>query len=236
MSQQLGFLQKELGRPVTLNRTHYLAMGTFYDEHFKSLRGVGVVFDSTYGPNQGGKGYLFGTGYPYYGLTWEGSLTGVLELPFVTQEMWGGADLSFLERLIRESDENFHQAVTLNFHPHYRICEEEGRTMWLGALRFARERKQWSPTAGEFYQFFKNRAQSPLRSRWTGTTLEIFTDSSQENGALCLPSETAAGRSCREIEVDGVIPESRELTNGWMKERLVPIGAGPHRIRVHYDK
>lgn len=234
LNKQLEFLQKETGEPVRMNRTHYLAMGAYYGGHFESLAAGGICFDSTYGPNQGGRGYLFGTGYPYYGLTGKGSLSGVLELPFLTQETWGGADLSFVKRLLRESDENFHEVVMTNFHPHYTILQEEGRAMWRGGLDFAKERKQWCPTLGEFYQFFKKRSESSLRSRCVGGNLEVNVHSKQEEGILSFPAEDLRGRPFLRAEVDGISPEPRKVVNAWFEEILVPIPAGSHQIKVHY--
>jgi hypothetical protein len=236
LEKQVAFLERELGQPIRLNRNHYLALGHFYDEHFKSLQAQGLLFDSTYGPNQGGKGYLFGTGYPYYGMTWDGSATGVLELPFLTQEMWGGADLDFLRRLILESDENFHQCVVMNFHPHYSIRHEEGQETWLGSLRFAKERQQWTPTMGEFFEFFEQRGKSVLQSRFSDNTLEISVESMAETSALSFPNQISGGRRFLRAEMDGVEVTSRQILNGWFEEMLVPVSKGIHRIRVIYGK
>lgn len=234
LGQQIEYLRKELGQPIRLNRTHYLALGKTYDEHFKSLSAQGIFFDSTYGPNQGGRGYLFGTGYPYQGLTWKGSPTGVFELPFLTQELWGGADLPFLEQLIRESDENFHQVITMNFHPHYTILQEEGRAVWLGSLRFAKERKQWIPTLGEFFEFFKARNESPLRSRFKEGKGETWVDARQEGAVLSFPLYHA-GKKLLHATLDGTKIETGQVVNSWFQEALIPVPQGTHQIEVLYE-
>lgn len=236
LDRQIEYLQKELGQAIRINRTHYLALGKTYDEHFKSLSAQGILFDSTYGPNQGGRGYLFGTGYPYQGLTWEGSLTGVFELPFLTQELWGKADLPFLEKLIRESDENFHQVVTMNFHPHYTILGEEGRATWLGSLRFAKERRQWIPTLGEFFDFFRARNESPLRSRFHEGKGEIMVEAEQEGLGLSFPLYLSGKRKLAQASVDGKKVEPRQVVNGWLEEVLIPVSKGSHNIKVDYER
>jgi len=236
LERQIEYLRKELGQPVRVNRTHYLALGENYDEHFKILSRQGIFFDSTYGPNQGGRGYLFGTGYPYQGLTWEGGLTAVFELPFLTQELWGGADLPFLEKLIRESDENFHQAITMNFHPHYTILREEGHAVWLGSLRFAKERKQWIPTLGEFFEFFRARTESSLRSRFQEGRGEIWVNSRLEAGALLFPLYISRGRRLVQATVDGTAARPRQVLNGWFQEVLIPVPQGNHAIKVVYEE
>ena len=234
LREQIQFLEKETGASIRINRTHYLALGSFYDEHFKKLAQEEIPFDSTYGPNQGGRGYLFGTGYPYYGLTWEGRISGVLELPFLTQELWGGADLAFIQRLIAESDKNFHQVVTMNFHPHYKVLYEEGREAWLGGLRFAKERGQWTPTVGEFFRFFEERSKSSLQSQWADGRLEVTTESQADTITLSFPSRTLEGKNLSKIEVDEIEKTPQHLVNGWFEESLVQIPRGPHKVRAVY--
>jgi hypothetical protein len=235
LEEQKQFLEQLVSGPIRTNRTHYLALGTHYGEHFESLAAHGIFFDSTYGPNQGGRGYLFGTGYPYYGLTWQGSLSGVLELPFVTQETWGGADLSFLERLISESDENFHQCLVTNFHPHYTVLKEAGRETWLGSLRLAKEKNQWMPTLEEFSQFFSERSTSPFQSLFDGRNLEVSLEAQGKQGALSFPYQISGGKSLSRLEVDGILTASLKLFNAWSEEVLVPVSQGIHQVRAVYE-
>jgi len=235
LEQQKRILERLVGEPIQTNRTHYLALGTRYGEHFESLADHGILFDSTYGPNQGGRGYLFGTAYPYYGLTWQGSLSGVLELPFISQETWGGANLSFLERLITESDENFHQCLVTNFHPHYTVLKEAGRETWLGSLRLAKEKNQWMPTLGEFFKFFSERNASPFQSRFDGRNLEVSVEARGKQGALSFPYHTSGGKRLSRLEVDGVLTASQKLFNAWSEEVLIPIPQGTHQIRAVYE-
>ncbi len=231
---QIKALEKETKQTVRLNRTHYLALGEVYGAHFEFLGAQGIVLDSTYGPNQVGRGYLFGTGYPYYGMTWEGQLSGVLELPFVTQETWGGADLEFLKLLITESDENFHQVVAINFHPHYTVLQKKGKAMWLGGLRYAKERKQWMPTFGEFHNFFTGRRASQFWSRFEGNILEVFAISQHSYGTLSLPHKISSGRCLSSVEVDGIRKIPLKIINAWSEESLVPVPQGASQVRAIY--
>lgn len=235
LKNQVHLLEAEAGGPVRTNRNHYLALGRDYGEHFETLAGHGLYFDSTYGPNQGGRGYLFGTGYPFYGLNWQGTSSGVLELPFVTQETWGGADLKFLEQLITESDENFHQCLVTNFHPHYTVLKEKGRAMWLGALRFAQERGQWMPTLGEFFEFFQRRSRGRLESRYSGGELRISLDSKMKQGALSFPGRLSDGKCLIRIEMEGEAAKPRVLKNCWSEEWVLPVPNGTHEVRIFYE-
>ena len=235
LALQKTFLERELGRPISINRNHYLALGETYGEHFERLAAEGMRFDSTYGPNQGGRGYLFGTGYPFYGLTWEGASSGVLELPFLMQETWGGADLDFLKRLLKESDENFHQVVTMNFHPHYTVLQEEGRAAWLGALSAAKERGQWTPSLGKFFEFFAARMASPFQSRWEDGRLEIRMNSPKPGLTLCLPRRIE-GKGFTKASIDGNPAQSRGILNFGFEEILIPLPPGTGRVEVHYER
>ena len=235
LKDQLALLEKETGGPVRINRSHFLALGRSYGEHFERLAGHGILLDSTYGPNQGGRGYLFGSGYPYHGLTWEGKLSGVFELPFQTQEMWGGADLAFLKRLISESGEIYHQAVVMNFHPHYTITREKGREMWLESLRFAREKSQWIPTLGEFFKFFCERNESVIESHWSDRRLTINTEAKGETLTLSLPVRPSAGGNLPQVTVDGSLVTPERVGNAWFEECLVPVPRGKHTVEADYE-
>lgn len=233
LEKQKRFLEREAGESVTLNRNHYLAMGTEYGEHFECLASEGIQMDSSYGPNQGGRGYLFGTGYPYYGFTWNGINSGVLEIPFVTQEAWGKADLDFVHRLLAESDENFHQCLVILFHPHYMVREEKGREMWLGALRLAGQKGQWMPTMKEFYAFFRQRSQSRLGSTLVGSRLDVRCESVQKKGCLAFPADKG-GRRISGVLLDGNSVDWAGALNGWSEEALVAVPPGEHTLTVHY--
>ncbi|HXV27356.1 MAG TPA: hypothetical protein VD913_00165, partial [bacterium] len=171
--------------------------------------------------------------YPYYGLKWNGKNSGVLELPFVTQDTWGKADLGFLKQLITESDENFHQCLVINFHPHYRILEEEGRDMWLGAIRFAKEKNQWTPTLEEFFNFTLIRTQAHLTSRWDLPVLSVETNSPAEM-ILSLPLIAFPGQKIISMELDGHKMTGRKVSNMGFEELLLEIPKGAHKVRSVY--
>lgn len=235
LTRQIHFLEQELGERVLVNRNHYLALGHSYGEHFERLQEHKLWWDSTYGPNQGGRGYLFGTGYPYVGLTGDGELSHVLELPFLTQELWGGADLEFLQKLIQESDENFHQCIVMNFHPHYSILREEGREAWLGSLELAQTRKQWIPTLGEFFEFFRKRTESRLQSQFQGNKGQAVAEAQGEGLAISFPSQISSGGKFAGAKVDGQDTPVHKVRNAWSVEVLIPLQRGRHEIQIVYE-
>lgn len=233
LKEQTDELARRTGEPVRLNRNHYLALGTHYGEHFTQLEKAGILYDSTYGPNQGGRGYLFGTGYPFWGMDGKGRLTRVLELPFQTQELWGQADQAFLEQLLAESVSQYHQCVTLLFHPHYMVLQEEGRMVWLETLALARKEGHWLPDMGQFFDFFVKRAASALKSRWDRNRLVVQGHSENSESAIALPLQSA-GRKLQSVHGQGIPLDCREISNAGCKEVLVRIPQKVFEIEAVY--
>ncbi len=236
LQTQIRCLQQQTGQSVRINRNHYLALGRNYGEHFEHLDRHEIGLDSTYGPNQGGRGYLFGTAYPYHGLTWDGKISKVLELPFVTQENWGGADPAFLKGLILDSDANFHQCLVILFHPHYTLTQEEGRQMWTGAMHLAKELNQWIPTMGEFYGFFQSRCESSIESTFSDGILETRVDALAENLTLRFPCRITPDRCIRSVKIDGVESEFHIYLDAWMEDAMVAIPLGSHAVTIVYER
>ena len=234
LAEQTAELAARTGEPVRLNRNHYLALGTHYGEHFERLAAAGIVYDATYGPNQGGRGYLFGTGYPFWGLNWQGENTGVLELPFLTQELWGGADFAFLTRLIEESASNYHQCVTLLFHPHYRVKDAEGRRVWLETLAFARKSGQWMPAMGEFFGFFVARSQSSLQSSFENGKLKVTGHAGYADAGVVLPLNCPEWGTLKSLRLDGKPCEGRTVQNGGDDEVIIAVGQNPFELEASY--
>lgn len=233
LSEQTRALARRTGEPVRFNRNHYLALGTRYGEHFEKLAKAGIAYDLTYGPNQGGRGYLFGTGYPFEGLNWQGGGTGVLELPFQTQELWGQADLAFVEQLLDESVRQYHQCITLLFHPHYAVLQEEGRRVWLSSLQRAKSQGHWLPSLSEFFRFFERRQVAALQSRWSRPKLSLSGIAALSGMAVALPQETAFGR-LQTVECGGASVEKREVLNHGFPEVLIRVPEGPWSVEAVY--
>ncbi|MBI1852388.1 MAG: hypothetical protein HYR85_18770 [Planctomycetes bacterium] len=91
------------GLEATMNRTHYLHLGSDLSEFFRTLDAAGIEVDATFGPNRAGRGHLFGTARPFHPIDRTGLPSPVMEVPFQTQEDWGGVDEAFLARLFRQS-------------------------------------------------------------------------------------------------------------------------------------
>lgn len=235
LAKQIRELEKILEGKVRFNRNHYLALGEYYGEHFDKLSDAGISMDSTYGPNQGGRGYLFGTGYPFLGISWGGKATNVFELPFVAQEMWGGADPDFLKRLLLESKEQFHQCIVILFHPHYQITEKAGRDMWLGAVDEAIREGHWMPSFGEFFRFFEARQALSLTSADQAGCFEVEMDALAEGLAAAIPYELGDGSRFSGAVCGEKTSDFREVSNAWTREILLPVPVGKSKWRIIYE-
>ncbi len=99
-----------------VNRDHMLQLRPHWSETFRILAAGGVALDSTFGANKG-RGYLFGSARPYRALDRNGLPLPILELPFESQEDWGGADAAYFDRLFAANAARHRGALVSIFHP-----------------------------------------------------------------------------------------------------------------------
>jgi hypothetical protein len=103
--------------PIRTSRTRSLPWGGPYARTFAQLAAQGIELDSSYGPEDGCRGYLFGTGYPFRPLAESGLPFPLLELPYQHSEREAGCDGAYLTALARESLAGDHAAIVSLFHP-----------------------------------------------------------------------------------------------------------------------
>ncbi len=234
IERQIAFLELDLARPFA-NRTHYLILGGHYTRSFRLLQREGIRWDTTYGPNRGGRGYLFGTGLPYRPLDTNGQPFDLHEVPFVTQEDWGEASPEFLARLLRESAELYHQIVIPIFHPHLIILEPEGEAFWKGSYRAARDSGAWITDFAGLDRFWSERSASRSQSRWNPNegVLEAAYDARGDGLSLRLPPRTAAGPLLRvRVGVREAAVSRMDAPGGEVV--LVPVDRGRGSLKAEY--
>ena len=107
--------------------------------------------------------------------------------------------------------------------------------MWLGAVRLAKDHKQWIPTFGEFYSFFAKRKDSPYHSEFLNGVLKIQANSQNDNAAISVPRETHSGKFLSKVEVDGIETTKDTVVNAWYEEVLVAVPAGQHLVKIYYS-
>lgn len=236
LAYQKGLLDSFLGegRGAIANRTHYLVCGDHYTRTFRILEKAGIQIDTSFGPNKGGRGYLFGTGLPFHPLDTDGSLFSLLELPFVTQEDWGGVDRDFFAALLSESREHFHQTIVPIFHPHLIVKQKDGEALWKSTYELAEENRHWITNLREFLHFYKKRILSPLRSSREGNRLTLSLEALASGMAVVVPRELE-GAELSSAKLDG--QEAGGIQHSFLgaEEISFPIPLGPHLLEIFYS-
>ncbi len=143
-------------------RIHFLNWGSRYYEPFDEMEKLGIAMDSTLGPNRG-RGYVFATGWPFHPISQAGELYNLLEIPFVSQEDWNGADMDFFNQILESSRREYHSTICSIIHPHKGASHTGSvRDLWLGSLTKARKENHWVATFRELKDFHKRRSHVRL--------------------------------------------------------------------------
>jgi O-antigen/teichoic acid export membrane protein len=221
---------------IVANRTHYLSLGRRYAQDFIHLAGLGIRIDSTYGPNKGGRGYLFGTGYPFYPVNRNGCIVPILEAPFHAQEDWYGADLKFINKLLKDSEDFYHQLIILSYHPQYEIVTKDIET--IGQLfQAANTRQHGVTTFNDFNNFLEKRYNSALNSSFNESgDITTVIEARSDNLTISVPFSSARNNSSvKSIRMDGSAVSYKITDNIFRKEALVNVPQGKHVIEVVYS-
>ncbi len=236
LPHQIELLERDIERPFA-NRTHYLILGDHYTKAFRLLEKQGIRWDTTYGPNRGGRGYQFGTGLPYRPLDTNGNPFALREIPFVTQEDWGEASPEFLERLLRESESRYHQVIIPIFHAHLIVKEPEGEAFWKQSYEDAKATNHWITSFFEWDAFWTARRESALRSTYRARdgVLEADFDAARDDLAILLPMRVGE-RRLASVEVAGRPVEPVPTRFGEVRCARVPVPGGGGRLVARYEE
>ena len=231
LSRQAAQMQSKTPQKIIANRLHYLDWGDDYTKTFRNLHLAGFEIDSSYGPNIG-RGYLFGTGQPFYALDKNGLVITVLEMPFQTQETWGGVDEEYMELLIRESSERYHEVIISNYHPHYSTEGGNSRALLEKNFELAGKYSQWITNFREYGEYLKKRNDVSMMSVFNGGKLIISEDSAYETTVI-VPYEYS-GLKVLKIEVNEDVAEFSKVSVEGAEYALIKIPSGRNKIVVGY--
>ena len=167
--EQIENFRKITGTKLTSCRIHFLNWGNHYTEPFRVMDKLGIILDSSYGPNKA-KSFVFGTGMPFHPMDTDGSLFTISEIPFQTQENWEGVNQEYFEKLLQNSSQLWHSVIIPLFHPH-KTAMKEGRAMWLNSFHQAKDNNHWITTFSEFGDFWKKRCEVELGQYQTGENI-----------------------------------------------------------------
>ncbi len=225
-----------IGPAPLLNRNHYLMWAspadfhsgrTHYTRTFRIMHRHGIVMDSSYGPNREGRGYLFGTGRPFYPMDVDGKRIPVHEMPFVSQENWGGENEAWFQKLFSESRDLYHSALCCIFHPHIIVREEEGNRLWKSVYRMAARHGHSALTFRDYYNFLEARRSSPMRSTpLPGGGIRI--EATARTDGLSVAVQRDASRNA---ELDGTpVKRTISLSLDGQPLTLIPVPRGRHTL------
>lgn len=153
--------------PIVANRNHDMLWTSTYAGVFRRLAAVGVSIDASYGPGDNARGYLFGTGLPFWALDETGIPLPVIEHPTLTTETLGEVDARFMHALFRDSQDAYHQAINVLFHPNaYQTMPRVALfDLWLATYDLARDHDHVVTTLTGFHRFWRDRRKATLRTR-----------------------------------------------------------------------
>lgn len=214
---------------------------------FEQLSAAHVRLDTSFGPTGDEvRGYMFGTGFPYYPLDERGLPLPLLELPFVLHE--ASLTPERLRQFLLNSQSYFHQAIAVRLPAHtMRTHPSAGALMGLrDAHQLAREHDHWVTTSRELLEFLYARRRSVLTSQWSEASRRLTitvnllgsTSRALEQGAfpgIAFP-RTYRGDEISRVILDGKpIPLRQLATSGPSFERVLAVGPGRHTISVYYE-
>ncbi|MEK7273983.1 MAG: hypothetical protein AAB296_04835 [Candidatus Desantisbacteria bacterium] len=212
-------------RDILSSRIHHLAWDKDYVRCFKVLKDNGIKIDSSYGPLRGNKGYLYGTGFPFYPLDEHGRIIEMFEIPFQVQEQFGGVDNSYLKELIQGAVKYNTTLVTL-YHPHY--FEGASRKDYLDVISMAREYGLWMTSFGDYLKHWEARIKSKINYVSMEGMLKIEVDVQGDNLTLCVPQYQ---QRISDVLVDGDIKRYDRIDNNI----LIEVEYGTHKLEIYYQ-
>lgn len=217
---------------ATSSRTHFLAWPTEHSTYFQRLIAAGIQIDSSYGPDLKNRGFLFGTARPFQPLAPNGLPYGIYELPFISAEDLGGADAAFMERMLKQSQQQTHQALSMLFHPnafkwHPSLTNYD---TWKGLCTQAQRYAHVPMTMSGLSQFWRQRAQSHIQQQLRGRHLSLKVSIVGDGQSIVLPARWQG----QQLELPRSVPSSSRLVRLGQPFIQIPLSAGRHELMFTY--
>jgi hypothetical protein len=158
-------------RPLRLARMAEGLWSPDYGASFRTLAGLGVDVDATYGPAwdptepEAAAGYSFGTGLPFQPLDRNGQLLPLLEVPTVLDD-GPGLDADWATRLVDRAGRLYHELIVADWRTDTMLTRPRAEVIstWRGLYDAARERGLWITDLETFVRFWRLRSQARLQS------------------------------------------------------------------------
>ncbi len=135
-----------------------------WDAPWAALDAAGIRQDfSLIAPDH--RGYAFGSGLPTRAINQQGLPLRLRTMPIVYPI--GAQDGPELETLLADSEERYHQTITVLGDPSRfaRQPRMDDFQRWLGYFDAIDRHHHWAPNAADLYEYLRQRRQTPMRSR-----------------------------------------------------------------------
>ncbi len=236
LAEQAAVFEEHASRKPRSNRNHYLLWDETYAGLFRRMAAQGIRVDSTYGPDVGAKGYLFGTAQPFIALDRNGLPLPVREVPFQTAEDLGGADRAFIWKLLADSASRHHQPVHTLFHPNVFGWRPDATLYetWRDSFREAKRLGLHITSVEALVATQRARGASAMRSTWSDRVLAIEVDAAHDGATLAIPAVWDGVRGAVSVDGDPVTAQRVSYAGGDLL--LVVTAPGARSVRVVYGE
>jgi hypothetical protein len=227
------------GTPLTLNRNHSLLWPDDVDRGWRWLVGAGFRGDSSYGPDHGAAGWLFGSAVPFRPIDRRGLAYPLWEVPFLWGDTDGGVDRARVDRWLRTNAVGGHGPVALLFHPDVfgETPSAELFRMWDALPELAQRRNHQLATMTALLDFWELRAQAHVRWVYGGGLLRVHVEApagaAQAGLAVALPLHWRR-LTLTSWEASWQPAESRRSSSFGRELRLVALPQGAGELSANY--
>ena len=238
LAEQIDMLKKKVPEKYSVisSRIHFLKWDDHYTRTFRILNYCGIKIDSSYGSSGGmaSKGYLFGTGFPFYPIDDNGMPIDVLEVPIELQDDYGGDDIPFIQKLMKDSHDKYHTTLVFLYHPFQTAINEKTKNTWVKTYKMAEDHELWITTFEEYYKFYKNRKESTIRSMFKNDMLDILVDVRGHNQTIWIPHIWNL-KSLSTVEIDKTFTKYVRFQSMGCEFCLINVQKGVHEIKAKYN-
>ncbi len=238
LEREADWFEQLTGHRPQLQRINGLRWEKDWLAPLRKMAAAGITTDSSLGPeSQSTQGYLFGTGLPYQVIDSNGLPLPIVELPFVLGSGAGPQARRTLRTLLDQSEEHYHQAITVRLSPDEFHKQPSVGTyrLWKEAYDLARRKHHWITDVATFGHFLRARRESVLTSTFQAGVLEVTAQAVAEGQAIALPAQWRR-YAAHGVRVDGKAVEARRLRGVGGDLLLVRLARGTHVLRAEYTE
>ncbi len=235
LEDQIEVLEDKLSDPggVSLCRIERLRWGNHYTRPFRIMEAQSIALDSSLGSaGRTGKGYMYGTGLPFHPLDTNGEPFSLYELPFQIQAQYSGINQIYIDELLENSRNCYHQVINALYHPCDLVEGQPSRRDWLVFDELARKHNHALFTLSEFVLWWKSRGRINVSGlQMDGEGLSFSCESPVNNSAIMLHLSSESGDPS--VYVNGeTSSRKREVLVHGRRYLLIGLNQGRHEVKI----